>query len=118
VIRMIRAAFPSTRVLAHDVAPDHAFGSEMDLRWVDPPTIYAEADIVTVHVPLTAQTRNLIAARELSQMKRNALLINTARGEIVNEADLAKALGEGQLQGAAIDVFENEPYAGELAGLE
>ncbi len=118
VIRMIRAAFPSTTVLAHDPAPDAAFGREQGVRWVEPATIFAEADIVTVHVPLTAQTRNLITARELAQMKPTAFLINTARGEIVNEVDLANALRAGVLHGAAIDVFQEEPYVGELAALE
>ena len=118
VIRMIRAAFPATTVLAHDVAPDAAFGRELGVRWVEPAAIFSEADIVTVHVPLTTSTRNLIAMRELTQMKPTAFLINTARGQIVNEADLASALRAGHLQGAAIDVFQEEPYVGELASFE
>ena len=118
VIRMIRAAFPSTVILAHDRSPHPALASELGVRWVEPPVIFAEADIVSVHVPLTALTRDLIAARELAWMKPTAFLINTARGGIVNEADLAMALRARRLQGAAIDVFQEEPYTGELAGCE
>ncbi len=118
VIRMIRAAFPSTTVLAHDRSPDPSLERELGVRWVDPAAMFAEADIVTVHVPLTAHTRNLIAAPELGLMKPTAFLINTARGGIVNESHLAAALREGRLQGAAIDVFQDEPYIGELVGCE
>jgi D-3-phosphoglycerate dehydrogenase len=118
VIRMVRAAFPSTTMLATDLLPDPAFGREHRVQWVEPPAIYAGADIVTIHVPLTASTRNMVAARELAQMKPSAFLINTARGGIVNERDLAQALRAGRLAGAAVDVFDEEPYRGELAELD
>ncbi len=68
-----------------------------------------EADVVSLHVPLTPATRGLIDAEKLSRMKREAILVNTARGGVVNEAALAAALTAGQLGGAAIDVFETEP---------
>jgi D-3-phosphoglycerate dehydrogenase / 2-oxoglutarate reductase len=118
VIRLLRGGFPSTVVLATDLLPDEAFGLGQDVRWVDPATIYAASDIVTVHVPLTRATRNMVAKHELAQMKSSAILINTARGEIVNERDVADALRAGRLQGAALDVFEDEPYVGELASLD
>src|SRR5690606_14270035 len=69
------------------------------------------ADVLTLHIPLTDATRNLLDARRLSAMKRGAVLINTARGGIVDEAALADALRNGHLRGAAIDVFDNEPLA-------
>lgn len=69
------------------------------------------ADVLTLHIPLTDATRNLLDARRLSAMKRGAVLINTARGGIVDEAALADALRSGHLRGAAIDVFDNEPLA-------
>jgi D-3-phosphoglycerate dehydrogenase / 2-oxoglutarate reductase len=69
-------------------------------------------------VPLTAHTKNMIRAEHLKLMKPDALLINTARGGIINERDLANALNSGHLAGAAIDVFEHEPYSGPLAGIE
>ena len=67
------------------------------------------ADIVTVHVPLTDQTRDMISAAELATMKKTALVINCSRGGIVNEADLCAALRAGTIAGAGTDVFCNEP---------
>lgn len=67
------------------------------------------ADVVSIHTPLTPRTRGLLGARELSQMKPSALLINVARGGIVDEKALADALNAGMLAGAALDVFEHEP---------
>jgi (S)-sulfolactate dehydrogenase len=71
--------------------------------------LLAEADAVTLHVPLTPETRHLITAGRLARMKRGAVLINTARGGIVDEIALAEALSGGHLGGAALDVFETEP---------
>jgi D-3-phosphoglycerate dehydrogenase len=71
----------------------------------------SRADFLTLHTPLTEETRLMIGSRELSLMKKSALLINTARGGIVDERVLAKALDDGILAGAGIDVFEEEPPA-------
>lgn len=77
--------------------------------------LLAEADIVSLHVPLTAQTRNLIDQKALARMKQGSVLINTARGSIVDEPALAGALRSGHLSGAAIDVFDQEPLAADNA---
>ena len=69
------------------------------------------ADVVSIHCPLNARTRNLIGAPELEIMKRSAILINVARGGIVDEAALATALDRGSIAGAALDVFTQEPLA-------
>jgi len=69
----------------------------------------SEADFVTIHVPLTPETHHLIGMPELTQMRRSALLINTARGPIVDETALAAALRNGTIAGAGLDVFEQEP---------
>lgn len=69
----------------------------------------ATADVLTLHTPLTAETRHLIGAPQLARMKPTAVLINTARGPIVDEAALADALARGRLAGAGLDVFEHEP---------
>ena len=68
-----------------------------------------ESDIVSISVPLTKDTENLISARELSLMKKNAILINTSRGKVINEQDLYHALQNGEIFGAALDVFAEEP---------
>ncbi len=72
-------------------------------------TLLAEADVISLHVPLTPETRHLIGAPELARMKPTALLINTARGPIVDEAALVEALRAGRIAGAGLDVFEQEP---------
>jgi phosphoglycerate dehydrogenase-like enzyme len=71
--------------------------------------LLAAADVVSLHVPLMESTRNLIAARELRLMKRSAIIINSARGGIINEDDLATALEQGQIFGAGLDAFDSEP---------
>ena len=73
--------------------------------------LLAEADVVSLHVPLTPETRHLIDVAKLAQMKPDAILINTARGGVVDEAAVAKALRAGKLGGAALDVFDQEPLA-------
>jgi glycerate dehydrogenase len=68
-----------------------------------------QADIISLHCPLTEQTRNLITRKELTRMRHDAILVNTARGGLVNEADLAEALRSGRIGGAAVDVLTEEP---------
>jgi D-3-phosphoglycerate dehydrogenase / 2-oxoglutarate reductase len=108
----------ATRILANDVAPDREFGAIHQVRWVEKETIYKEADIISLHLPLTPVTKNMITLRELRVMKPEALLINTSRGGIVNEHDLAQILRQDKLAGAAFDVFGQEPYSGELVTVE
>ena len=71
--------------------------------------LLSTSDYVTIHTPLTPETKNMLCLKELSLMKANAILINTARGGIVNEADLYTVLKEKRIQGAAIDVISEEP---------
>ena len=77
------------------------------------------ADVISLHLPLSEETRHLIGAPELARMKPTAVLVNTSRGSIVDEAALARALAVGEIAGAALDVFEREPeVTEELLGLE
>lgn len=80
-----------------------------DQNSVELDELLAASDVVTLHVPLTEETRHLINKDTLVKMKKGSYLINTARGAVVNEFDLADALRSGHLAGAALDVFENEP---------
>jgi D-3-phosphoglycerate dehydrogenase / 2-oxoglutarate reductase len=117
VIRHLQGWSP-IRILAHDLNVDDEFAQWTGCVWTAPQTIFREADIITLHVPLTPETRHMISVRELEMMKPDAILINTARGGIVDEAALAAALRARPAFSAAIDVFEQEPYGGELAALE
>jgi (S)-sulfolactate dehydrogenase len=98
-------------VLAYDplLPPDAPLWAASGVVRRDLDELLAQADAVSLHVPLTAQTRGLIDAARMGRMKAEAVLINTSRGGIVDEAALAEALRSGQLAGAALDVFECEP---------
>ncbi|MBI3031149.1 MAG: D-glycerate dehydrogenase [Candidatus Rokubacteria bacterium] len=98
------------RILYHDaVRADAAAERELGATWVDKATLLKESDFVTLHTLLSPETRHLIGAAELRQMKRTAYLINASRGPCVNEAELVQALKEGWIAGAALDVYEDEP---------
>jgi (S)-sulfolactate dehydrogenase len=101
------------RVIAHDpmIGDGAAIWRSSGVTATAFGALLAQSDIVSLHVPLTDQTRNLIDATALARMKPGALLINSARGGIVDEAALAAALRSGHLGGAAIDVFDQEPLA-------
>jgi D-3-phosphoglycerate dehydrogenase len=112
------AGFGTPRILVNDTHPNQNIAPQHKLEWVDKETIYREADVISLHVPLTAQTKNMIRREHLLKMKQDALIINTARGGIINEQDLAAVMAAGHLSGAAIDVFNQEPYKGDLAQIE
>lgn len=95
------------RVVFHDVVPKLALGNARQVK--DLGTLLKEADVVTLHVPATAATKNMIAAPQLAKMKRGSHLINASRGNVVDIDALAGALEAGHLAGAAIDVFPVEP---------
>lgn len=111
-------AFKPRRILINDIIVDDDFAKQNSCVWADKQTIFREADIVTVHIPLTPQTRRLIGPKELDLMKSDAILINTSRGPIVDEDALAAALDIRPNFSAAIDVFEQEPYNGPLTSLD
>ncbi|WP_172297325.1 hydroxyacid dehydrogenase [Pseudoruegeria sp. HB172150] len=111
----VKARALGLNLIAHDpfLPPDHPAWGDVPARDLD--DLLPAADVVSLHVPLTGATRHLINATRLSRMKSDAVLINAARGGVVDEAALASALREGRLGGAALDVFETEPLTAEAA---
>jgi phosphoglycerate dehydrogenase-like enzyme len=107
VARLCRAF--GARVIAHDIRAYDEFFRESGVQPVSFAELLEQADIITLHVPLDASTRHLIDARALARMKPDALLINTARGGIVDEPALKQALLENRIGGAGFDVFAVEP---------
>jgi len=111
------AAF-NVKFLVHDIVPDLAFGRLYNIEFVNKEKLLKKSDIVSINVPLKSDTINFIGSKELSMMQSHAMLINTARGGIVNEQELYEALRNGIIASAAVDVFEEEPYTGKLRELE
>jgi phosphoglycerate dehydrogenase-like enzyme len=97
------------KMLAYEPFPDQAFCTECGVTLTALEKVLAEADYLSVHIPLTAESEHLINKRTLALMKPTAFLINTARGGLVKEADLVEALKTKRIAGAAIDVYEMEP---------
>lgn len=113
VARLLRAF--GGAVLATDIDPGVApVAAELGVELVPLAELLDRADALTLHVPLTPLTRGLLDAAALARLRPGALLVNTARGEVVDEAALLDALARGHLGGAALDVFHDEPYAGPL----
>ena len=102
----------------YDLEPDLAFGRLYNVSFVSKEEVLKTSDVVSVNVPLKEDTKDYIAMDEFNLMQNHAILINTARGGIVNENDLYIALKEGLIGSAAIDVFEEEPYVGNLKELD
>jgi len=97
------------RLLAHDPYGDSKAAAELGAKLVPLGELLAQSDYVSLHTPLLPETRHLIGAAELAAMKPSAVLINTARGPVVDEAALVEALTSGGIAGAGLDVFEEEP---------
>jgi D-3-phosphoglycerate dehydrogenase / 2-oxoglutarate reductase len=104
-----RAAAFNMRIIAHDPFISEQAARDLDAELVSMDDLFARADYVSLHMPSTPQTRNLINAGRLAKAKRGIRIINTARGDLVDEAALADAIESGQVAGAAIDVFVKEP---------
>ncbi|HHE64982.1 MAG TPA: D-glycerate dehydrogenase, partial [Bacteroidetes bacterium] len=96
-------------ILYYSRHPNTYLEEKLQARYVSLETLLEESDFVSLHVPLTIETRHLINESALKRMKSTAYLINTARGPIVDEKILVKALREKWIAGAGLDVFENEP---------
>lgn len=106
------------KILAYEINPDEKFVANYKIDLVSLDTLLSTSDIITNHVPLTKETRHLISKREFEKMKTNAVLINCARGGIVDENTLYESLKNKRIAGAAIDAFEDEPNTGKLKELD
>jgi D-3-phosphoglycerate dehydrogenase len=107
VIKLLRGF--DLNILCYDKFPDYEWAEKENLKYVNFDELLKRSDIITIHIPLTEETRHLISERELSLMKKTAVIINTSRGGIINERDLYKFLKEGKIYGAGLDVLEDEP---------
>ena len=96
-------------VIAYDLLENPCLAQEHGIRYKSKAEILGESDFITLHLPLTPQTRGFIGMDDLRVMKKTAILVNTSRGGIVDEKALYAALKEGEIAGAALDVFEHEP---------
>lgn len=108
VARKCMAAF-NMKVVIYDPFIDDSVVAPGIVRYTDETMVYREADVLSVHVPMTSETRNHIGEKLLSLMKPSAYIINTARGNIIDEQYVSKMLDENRLAGAAFDVLANEP---------
>ena len=97
------------KVLAFDPYWPEEYARENNIIRADAETIFREADYISLHLPLMESTRNFVGEKEIAMMKRDAVIINTARGGLIDEAALLRALREGRIYGAGIDAFAQEP---------
>ena len=106
-----RAKGFNMKVLYYDIVRREDLERELGIKYAELDELLRESDFVTLHVPLTPETKGLIKERELKLMKRTAILVNTSRGAVVDQKALTRALQEGWIAGAGLDVFEKEPIS-------
>lgn len=106
-----RARGFSMRIIAHDPFVSRQSAADMEVELVDRSELFAQSDYITLHMGLTPETQGMLNKEAFAQMKRGVRIVNCARGELINGADLAEALASGQVAGAGLDVFEVEPPA-------
>lgn len=103
-------------VYAHDIRPDPAWAAQHGVRYVTLDDLLTTCLGITVHLPLDASTENILSRERLGRLRTGAYLINTSRGEVVDESALVDLLKSGHLGGVALDVYHHEPYRGPLTG--
>jgi glyoxylate reductase len=114
-----RAAGYQMTILYNKRHRDEKAEKELGVSFADLDTLLAKSDVVTLHVPLTEETRHMVNQETLAKMKKGAYLVNTSRGPVVDEHDLVEVLRTGHLGGVALDVYDNEPNINpELIGME
>jgi len=106
------------KLLVSDLYHNETLREHYGFEWSKKEVLFKEADIITFHVPLTADAKGMVKKDELLSMKKDVLLINTARGGIIDESDLYDVMQSGHIGAVAIDVFEKEPYSGSLVNID
>ncbi|MNK98215.1 D-lactate dehydrogenase [compost metagenome] len=96
------------KVLASDLIPDKAWAMQTGVTYTDNDTIFAESDVISLHVPLTPETKHLVSNEAFRKMKNSAILINTGRGALIETSALIQALKQKKIGGACLDVYEEE----------
>lgn len=110
--------FSPRKILVNDVKQNTELDNMYKFDWTTKERIFKEADIISLHVPLAIGASNMITKEELLTMKKDAILINTSRGGVIDESDLIDVMNQGHLASVAIDVFNSEPYSGPLIEIE
>ena len=105
-------------IMAFDIFEDNTFAQKHGLTYCDLDSLLKQSDIISIHLNLTVETNNLINSKRISLLKPESILINTSRGEIIDEDALYKALKNKKILGAGLDVFKEEPYSGSLMELK
>lgn len=117
--KLIKLVQPfNMKIFTYDPFPDIDFISSNNLTLKSLNEILSQSDIISLHLPLSDKTFHMIGKKELSLMKKDAIIINTSRGGLIDESALVEALKGGIIGGAGIDTFENEPYKGNLIEFE
>jgi D-3-phosphoglycerate dehydrogenase len=117
VIRLI-SIFKPNKIMVYDPFVKHSSLEDFDVIWSEKDQILSESNLISMHLPLSDETRDFIVMRDMRKMLPDSILINTSRGGIINEQDLYEALKKNIIGGAAIDVFDEEPYTGNLSELD
>jgi D-3-phosphoglycerate dehydrogenase len=102
----------NVKILAYDVYKDNDFATKYDIDYVDLDTLLSDSDIISLHIPVFPETKSMINGKNILKMKKGAILINTSRGELVDEEALYENLISGHLKAAALDTFIQEPPVG------
>lgn len=95
-------------VIAYDLYPNESVAKELGFKYVDLETIFKESDVISLHSPLTSENKHMINDNSISQMKDNVIIVNTARGGLIDTSALIRGLKSGKILGAGLDVYENE----------
>ena len=99
----------NAHIIAYDPFIDSSIANEFNIKLVDINEIFVKADVISIHLPLTPTTQNLLNYDAFTKMQKQPIIINSSRGSIINENDLLKAYDEKLISGFALDVYETEP---------